>query len=148
MKAETHFIFASLLVAALLTNPGQVSAECTAGVADGTVIVDGRPLLWKIRNQSDVINDVHYFIAGVEHYSGLGPAAYSYLGMGPANDSPEGPVRQGLNSQGLAVGWNVLNSGGWEELHHQALGHYNTMSQVRTYVNAMTDLSTYNYLID
>jgi hypothetical protein len=117
-------------------------------VADADVTVDGRPLLWKLRNESDITNDVHYFIAGVEHYSGLGPATYSYLGMGPANDTPDGPVRQGLNSQGLAVGWNVLNSGGWKKLHHQALGHYNTISQVRPYVNAMTDLSTYNYFID
>jgi hypothetical protein len=137
-----------LLTTALLTNSGPVFADCTAGVADGTVTVDNRPLLWKIRNQDDVTNDVHYFIAGVAHFSGLGPAAFSYMGMGPANDSPEGPVRQGLNSQGLAVGWNVLNSGGWEELHHQALGHYDTMSQVQTYLNAMTDLSTYNYFID
>jgi hypothetical protein len=124
------------------------SQECTAGVADGDVTVDGRPLLWKLRNQADVTNDVHYFASGVEHYSGLGPATYSYLGMGSANDSPEGPVRQGLNSQGLAVGWNVLDSSGWLQLHHQALGHYNSVSQVRTYVNGMTNLSTYNYFID
>jgi len=143
-----------LLLLALLISAGQAFAEeprsdeCTAGVADGDVTVDGRPLLWKLRNQSDVTNDVHYFVSGVEHYSGLGPATYSYLGMGPANDYPEGPIRQGLNSQGLAVGWNVLGYSGWEELHHQALGHYNTISQVRSYVNEMTSLSTYNYFID
>ena len=148
MKRGIHFIFASIVLAALLTPSGQVFADCTAGVADGDVTVDGRPLLWKIRNQSDLTNDVHYFIAGVEHYPGLGPAGYSYLGMGPANDSYGGPVRQGLNSLGLAVGWNVLQSGGWQRLHHQALGHCNTMSQVRSYVNGMTDLSTYNYFID
>jgi hypothetical protein len=28
------------------------------------------------------------------------------------------------------------------------LGHYDTVSQVRTYVNGMTNLSTYNYFID
>ncbi|MFZ0451119.1 MAG: PKD domain-containing protein [Desulfatiglandaceae bacterium] len=117
-------------------------------MADGDVTVDGRPLLWKLRNQSDVTNDVHYFIPGTAHYPGIDPAVYSYMGMGPANDSPEGPVRQGLNSQGLAVGWNVLNSDGWEKLHHQALGHYDTISQVRIYLNAMTDLSSYNYFID
>ena len=122
--------------------------ECTAGVADGDVTIDGRPLLWKLRNESDVTNDMHYFVSGVEHYPGLGPATYSYLGVGPANDSPEGPVRQGLNSQGLAVGWNVLDSSGWQLLHHQALGYYNTISQVRTYLNEMTNLSTYNYFID
>ena len=137
-----------MLVTLQLTGPGQVFADCTAGVADGDVTVDGRPLLWKLRNQSDVTNDVHYFVAGSEHYSGLGPASYSYLGMGPANDTPEGPVRQGLNAQGLAVGWNVLQSGGWLELHHQALGHYNTIGQVRGYIDGMTTLSTYNYFID
>ena len=124
------------------------SGECVAGVADGDVTFDGRPLLWKLRNEVDVTNDMHYFASGVEHYQGLGPATYSYLGMGPANDSPEGPVRQGLNSQGLAIGWNALGTSGWLQLHHQALGHYNTISQVRTYINGMTSLSTYNYFID
>ena len=122
--------------------------ECTAGVADGDVTVDGRPLLWKLRNQVDITNDVHYFAAGVEHHPGLGPAIYSYLGMGPANDAPGGPVRQGLNAQGLAVGFNVLEHSGWRELHHQALGHYDGIGQVRTYLNEMTDLSTYNYFVD
>lgn len=121
--------------------------ECTAGVADGDVTVDGRPLLWKLRNQVDAPNDVHYFAAGVEHHPGLGPARYSYLGMGPANDAP-GSVRQGLNSQGLGVGFNVLEHGGWPELHHQALGHCDEIGQVRTYLKGMTDLSTFNYLID
>ena len=73
---------------------------------------------------------------------------YSYLGMGPANDTPEGPVRQGLNSQGLAVGWNVLGSSGWLLLHNKALGYYNTINQVRTFLNQMTDLSTFNFFID
>jgi VCBS repeat-containing protein len=133
---------------------GQVSTEeplhleCTSGVADADVTVDGRPLLWKLRNESNETNDLHYFASGVQHYSGLGPATYSFLGMGPANDSPEGPVRQGLNSQGLAVGFNVYDESGWELLHQKALGFYNTVSQVRTYVNQMTTLSTNNYFID
>ena len=122
--------------------------EFTSGVADGEVTIDGRPLLWKLRNEVDETNDLHYFAPGVEHYPGLGPANYSYLGVGPANDSPTGPVRQGLNSQGLAVGWNVLDSSGWQLLHHKALGFFNTISQVRTYMNKMTNLSTYNYFID
>jgi hypothetical protein len=95
-----------------------------------------------------VTNDLHYFVAGVEHYPGLGPAKYSFLGMGPANDSLEGPVYQGLNSQGLVVGWNVLDNSGWLLLHHQALGYYNTVSQVRTYLNQTSNISTYNYFID
>ncbi len=122
--------------------------ECTAGIADGDVTIDGRPLLWKLRNEIDVTNDIHYFSSGSEHYAGLGPSEYSFLGMGPADDYPEGPVRQGLNSQGLAVGWNVLGSGGWQLLHHKALGYYDSISQVRMYLNDMTNLSTYNYFID
>ena len=105
-------------------------------------------MLWKLRNEIDVTNDLHYFSSGREHYPGVGPAEYSYLGMGPAFDTPQGPARQGLNSQGLAVGWNVLDDGGWKILHHQALGHYNTISQVRSYLSDMTALSTFNYFID
>jgi hypothetical protein len=121
--------------------------ECTAGVADSDVTVDGRPLLWKLRNETDQINDVHYFPAGIEHYAGLGPATYSYLGMGPTTDTP-GPVRQGINAQGLALGWNVLDSSGWQELNHQSLGHFSAVSQVRAYIDNMTDLSTFNYFSD
>jgi len=117
-------------------------------VADGDVTSNGRPLLWKLRNERDETKDIHYFASGQEHFPGLGPATYSYLGIGPANDSPDGPARQGLNSQGLAVGWNVLDSGGWELLNHQALGYYKTISQVREYLKQMTNLSTYNYFID
>ena len=63
-----------------LETTGQVFAEepppdeCTAGVADGDVTIDGRPLLWKLRNEIDVTNDLHYFVSGVEHYPGLGPS--------------------------------------------------------------------------
>ena len=125
------------------------SLACTAGVADGEVTFDGRPLLWKIRNEIDEINDNHYFAADSEHFPGMGSSVYDYLGMGPADDSLEGPVRQGLNSQGLAVGWNVLQDpSGWEELHHQALGNYNTLEQVRNFLTGMSDLTTINYFID
>ena len=130
------------------TPEAHVPYECIAGVADGDVTIDSRPLLWKLRNEIDVTNDLHYFSSGVEHYPGVSPAEYSYLGMGPALDTPDGPVRQGLNSQGLAVGWNVLDNSGWKMLHHQALGHYNSISQVRPYISDMTDLSTFNYFID
>jgi hypothetical protein len=68
--------------------------------------------------------------------------------MGPANDAAGGPVRQGLNSQGVGVGFNVLDHGGWQALHHQALGHYDEIGRVRTYLNGMTDLSTFNYFVD
>jgi len=147
-KVETFLISSLLLVFTLLSSAGQGFAECTAGVADSRVTVDGRPLLWKLRNMSDIVNDVHYFAAGKEHYPDLGSSTYSYMGIGPANDYPDGPVNLGLNTEGLAVGWNLLDSGGWKKLHHQTLGHYNKISQVRAYVNGMTDLSTYNYFID
>jgi hypothetical protein len=122
--------------------------ECVAGVADGDVTVDGRPLLWKLRNEMDEMNDLNYFISGKEYYSGLGLTQYSFLGMGPPKDSPYGSVRQGLNSQGLAVGWNVLDDGGWQLLNHKALGYFDNVNQVRVYLNQMTNLSTHNYFID
>ncbi|HSJ56830.1 MAG TPA: PKD domain-containing protein, partial [Anaerolineae bacterium] len=54
----------------------------------------------------------------------------------------------GPDFPGVAVGFNVLEQGGWQELHHQALGQYGEIGQVRTYLYGMTDLSTFNYLID
>ena len=139
----------SMIIAIMLISDLEHSIGCTAGVADSDVTFDGRPLLWKIRNEIDVVNDNHYFFSDIEHYPGIGPSAYDYLGMGPADDDPEGPVRQGLNSQGLAVGWNAIHAAsGWEELHHQALGYFDTLGQVRDYINGMADLTTINYFMD
>lgn len=135
------------VAAALVACPGR-STACESGVCDGTVTVDGRPLLWKLRVQVDIPNDVHYFAAGVEHLDGLGPALHSYLGIGPRDDAPAGPVRMGANARGLAIGFNSYHAGDWQELHHRALGFATTTAEVDTMVLAMTDLGTIHYDID
>ncbi|MBC8426479.1 T9SS type A sorting domain-containing protein [bacterium] len=140
-----------LLISAALTTPF-LSADrtlgCEAGVCDGTVTGDGRPICWKLRVQVDTPNDLHYFAAGLEHYEGLGPAAFSYLGAGPHDDSQGGPARQGVNSRGLAIGFNAFNGGDWQELHHFALGQAATTAQVDTHLADMTTLGTIHYYID
>ncbi len=122
---------------------------CEAGACDGTVTNDGRPICWKLRVQVDIPNDLHYFAAGLEHYAGLGPATFSFLGAGPHNDDQGGPARQGVNSQGLAIGFNAYHGGDWAEVHHYALGHAFTTAQVDTYQQNMTNLGTgISYFVD
>jgi hypothetical protein len=124
------------------------ATACEAGVADGTVTIDGRPLLWKLRVQVDVPNDVHWFAAGHEHYPGLGPALYSYLGVGPHDDAAEGPARAGVNAAGLAIGFNAYHDGDWKLLEHHALGFGATTTAVAAYVLGLTNLGTIHYAID
>ncbi len=124
------------------------SPACEAGVCDGTVTTDGRPICWKLRVQVDIVNEVQYFEAGVEHHDSLGPATFSYLGVGPHDDDHGGPARFGVNSRGLAIGFNAFNAGAWDELHHFALGFAPTVAQVDIYLESMTDLGTIHYYSD
>jgi len=137
----------SIILPMLISSANQ-SLACEAGSCNGTVTDDGRPICWKLRVQVDIINDVHYFAAGVEHFEGLGPAAFSYLGVGPHDDTQGGPARQGVNAQGLAIGFNAFNGGDWKELHHYALGFTAKVDEVDTYLEGMTTLGTIHYYTD
>ena len=122
-------VFVVMLAMIALAAPAR--ADCTIGVADGTVSDDGRALLWKSRMQSGLpLNEMAY-------YSG---SSYDYVGI----RSPSGSAAMGLNSAGLATGNSLVGSGSNYSFMNQTLTNYSTVSQVRTYIQDEFDAGTLN----
>lgn len=65
--------------------------ECTVAVVSGKATVDGRPLLWKNRDTSNLDNEVAYYADG----------KYSYIGVINTGDRTQ--VWMGVNSAGFAI---------------------------------------------
>ncbi len=82
---------------------------CSIGAADGTVTVDGRPILWKVRQlgwnepNNYLRYFTHYEVDGVEY-----PAAYPYIGIASllsnSNTGRKTLPMMSLNTQGLCTG--------------------------------------------
>ena len=66
---------------------------CTLAVCSGKATRDGRPLMWKNRDTSQVANKVLFF---------SGPQ-YKFLGLVDADDAAAGSVWGGLNEAGFAI---------------------------------------------
>jgi len=75
------------------------TTDCTIGVASGTVTVDGRPLLWKVRDTSSNYR---------EHVSYQATSPYSYLAVHGIGEL----IYMGLNEAGLATGNSSVFSPG------------------------------------
>lgn len=93
METLKRFI---LVAAALLLLSDSVSNACSAVIISGKYTADGKPLMLKVRDQSEALqnNNVQFF---------EGPV-YSYVGTvsdATAPHRPEGGVSAGLNSAGL-----------------------------------------------
>ena len=88
---ERHCTTTFLTVAALvlLLMPIQVYA-CTVGSAHGSVTVDGRPMMWKMRDTSNARQQLI-------HSAG---SPYDYIGV----RSEGGSVFMGLNEAGIGSG--------------------------------------------
>ena len=65
--------------------------ECTVAVVSGKATIDGRPLLWKNRDTSNLDNEVAYFDDG----------KYPYIGVINAGDRTQ--VWMGVNSAGFCI---------------------------------------------
>lgn len=65
--------------------------ECTVAVVSGKATIDGRPLLWKNRDTSNLDNEVAYFNDG----------KYPYIGVINAGDRTQ--VWMGVNSAGFCI---------------------------------------------
>ena len=64
--------------------------NCTIGVASGYVTVDGRPLLWKVRDTEEVNPNCISYVGG---------SPYHYIGVHGIGK----PVYMGLNEAGVAT---------------------------------------------
>lgn len=90
-KRGTGTLAVLLLFAAILLSTGEITA-CTIGVASGSATSDGRPLIWKNRdNTGQDLNGLIWNQSGT----------YPYVGMVDADDSTR--VWFGVNNAGFAI---------------------------------------------
>jgi len=91
-RRKTLLIF--LLVALILAARFLAYAEeCTLIVASGKATATGRPLMWKNRDTSQLLNKLMYFRG----------AKYKFIGLIDADDAEGKEIWAGLNERGLAI---------------------------------------------
>ena len=113
------------LLWAYFTVPEHTAAECTIGVATGTVTDDGRPLLWKSRMWGGCPdNQVVYFSA----------SPYNYIGV--RNRGAHNP-QMGVNSAGLCTGNSLVGSDDSADgpFTEHILRNCGSVDEVRDYIN-------------
>jgi hypothetical protein len=100
------------------------SEECTVGVFHGSVTMDGRPLLVKVR---DIASDEPQQLVYRQEY------AHPYIGV----RSQGGSILMGLSTSGVASGNAVVNP---QDLSHTnsgtqryILGNFSSMDEIETY---------------
>lgn len=85
-------VILTFLFLVLQSIPDGASA-CTLIVASGRATTSGRPLLWKNRDTSEVLNKLMYFKG----------AKYGFIGLINSTDAGGLEIWGGLNDQGLAI---------------------------------------------
>ncbi|MCP2519620.1 C45 family peptidase [Candidatus Aminicenantes bacterium AC-708-M15] len=85
---KTFFVFLFVLIIS-----SSKAFTCTVAVVSGKATPDGRPLLWKNRDTSELRNKVVY-IKGKK---------YEFIGIVNANDKKAKSIWAGINSEGLAI---------------------------------------------
>lgn len=96
---------------------------CTVGVANGYVTVDGRPILWKVRDTSDARQQLIY----------TSGSPYDYIGV----RSEGSVIYMGLNEAGIASGNSLVNPSGLPNTNSSTqryiLRNYDSLDQIRDY---------------
>lgn len=108
--------------------------ECTIGIANGYVAIDGRPILWKVRDTSDARQQLIY----------TSGSPYDYIGV----RSEGGGIYMGLNEAGVATG-NSLVTFSPEPAYNSSfqryiLENYESIDEIRNYVEQAIDANTCN----
>ncbi|MBP7053246.1 MAG: PKD domain-containing protein [Phycisphaerae bacterium] len=106
-----------------VTMAGEDGAEgCTIGVANGHATMDGRPIMWKVRDWNGR--------QGVFHHPGNADYAVACIFQG----NLDGGVGAGVNSAGVATGNSNVGSGGanWDVMS-DILGRHANLEEVRRY---------------
>lgn len=118
-----------------------LSAECTSGVADGTVTEDARPLQWKSRLwDAGGTNELRYYPAGYDDDGNVdGSYVYSRAGVRSAQNPPGHNYPMiGLNIAGMSTGHDVLDTVPPEDaqVNGYVLGKLATVAEVKAYYAA------------
>lgn len=103
-------------------------ANCTIGVADDMVTVDGRPLLWKSRMRGGAnITDCVLHVEDPE-------AIYDYIFI-KSLDQTDLVIWMGVNEHGLCTGNSWVSPGGWNsKIQRIILGKCKTVAEARKYI--------------
>ena len=105
---------------------GETSDACTIGVATGYVTVDGRPILWKVRDTSDNRQQLCY----------TSGSPYDYIGV----RSEGGGIFMGLNEAGLATGNSLVKLTPGDApnslFQRHLLENYESLDQIRNYIQS------------
>lgn len=108
----------------------QNSEECTIGVASGRVTSDGRPLIWKTRdNSSEPDNEVVFNTSFDLNFLEVANAGQTYAWMG-VNES--GFAILNSLATDLIVGDNGLSNGA---LMREALGNFSSISEFESFLD-------------
>lgn len=86
------FVFLSLVIF-IIQPVGERASACTLIVASGRATASGRPLLWKNRDASNVLNKLMYFNG----------KKYNFIGLINSTDASGQEIWGGLNEKGLAI---------------------------------------------
>ncbi len=138
MKNKYHFFLAICFVFFLFHSDfsfSQIirieSEECTIGVATGNATSDGRPMVWKTRDNSDAPNNV------VKYYSNL---KYSFICVSTAGSTLSwmGVNEHGfaiVNSLSLDLATNIMGPGNGT-LMRDVLGNCKTVAEFQAYLDS------------
>ena len=86
------FVFLSLVIF-IIQPVGERASACTLIVASGRATASGRPLLWKNRDASNVLNKLMYFNG----------KKYNFIGLINSTDASGQEIWGGLYEKGLAI---------------------------------------------
>lgn len=123
--------FTALIFA--LASAGGGWADCTVGVVGGEATADGRPVLWKNRDNRPVIQQ------RLSYYPATTPGTFAYIGVHTAGGGPA----MGLNEAGLAAGHSRGDEKGKYVRNGIAptlLANYSTTDEVQAYIDRQINL--------
>ncbi len=125
-KGKNHLLTAlfSLVVALSLFIVPIQSSACTVGCANGSATIDGRPMMWKMRDTSD----------GRQQLVCSPGEPYDFIGV----RTEGGSIFMGLSESGVCTGNAVVGGGNTSEVMQYIFRNFNTMDQIRTYFSGIT----------
>jgi len=94
VPSRRHLLCVGLMVAAMMATIGDLARACTIGVASGRATADGRPLLWKVRDNAAVPDNEVY------HNTSL---TLPFIAVVTADGGPDSPTWMGTNRHGFAL---------------------------------------------
>jgi len=123
MERHCTTTFFTVAVLVLLIMPIQAYA-CTVGAAHGSATIDGRPMMWKMRDTSD----------GRQQLVHSPGEPYDFIGV----RTEGGSIYMGLSESGVCTGNAVVGGGNTSEVMQYIFRNFSTMDQIRTYFYGIT----------